>query len=270
MKHMDEYGERIKAYESAYETRLIRRLPVIIRLDGKGFSGVTRRLPKPCYAFCAVMAEAMRRGAAETMGCVFGYCQSDEVTLVLKNDQSLVAQAYFDNRVQKIVSVTAGSMTYWFNNLWDGGSYHSLSGPMHPPVLPKAVFDARVFAVPSMTEMINTVYWRQLDCVKNAISMVAEAELSKKFGKGTAAKMLHGQGQADRLELLKTQCDIDFHTTYPTSFRKGYATYKERIEVGESVRQKWKLDDDIPMLGKDPSLLVKCYDFCTDEDKEEK
>ena len=39
MKHgKDNIGDRIKAYESCAKTQLIKRIPVIVRLDGRSFS----------------------------------------------------------------------------------------------------------------------------------------------------------------------------------------------------------------------------------------
>jgi tRNA(His) 5'-end guanylyltransferase len=280
-EYKDQFGDRMKTYEAAYDYYITKRLPVIIRLDGRAFHNVTKKMPKPCYTFGKVMAHSMMAVAADIEGCVFGYTQSDEVTLVLKNDQSLQSQAWFDNRLQKMITIAASSMTYWFNNGWEHRDFYpdhqeeSEIDSLYDFKLPTAVFDARVFAVPSMIEMVNAVIWRQKDCLKNAISLAAYEELSKKHGKGHARKMLDKQGQADRLELLKKECSIEFHQHYPSAFRKGYGAYKkDKLVTGPSgeqvMRSVWKLDSDLPIFSKDNSLLVKCYDFTTDEeDKEE-
>ena len=94
----DELGTRMKEfYESVPKTRLVRRMPVAIRLDGKAFHTFTRGFEKP---FDEVLGKSMR----ETMkylceniqGCVLGYTQSDEITLILVDYQNLNSCAWFD------------------------------------------------------------------------------------------------------------------------------------------------------------------------------
>jgi tRNA(His) guanylyltransferase len=43
----DSLGDRMKGYERASKHVLPRRMPVILRIDGKGFHGVTRGCEKP-------------------------------------------------------------------------------------------------------------------------------------------------------------------------------------------------------------------------------
>jgi len=101
------------------------------------------------------MTRASLKTAQSIEGCVFAFTQSDEITYVLRNDQSLSSEPWFDNRIQKIASVIA-SMT----------SVNFMSEMCGPCVY----FDARVFAVPNIQEAINNIIWRQQDCVKNSIS----------------------------------------------------------------------------------------------------
>ena len=48
-------------------------------------------------------------------GCVLGYTQSDEITLVLVDSRKHNSSAWFDNEVQKVCSVSAALATYAFN-----------------------------------------------------------------------------------------------------------------------------------------------------------
>lgn len=43
----DSLGDRMKRYENVPKVRLVRRMPVIIRLDGKAFHTFTRGFVKP-------------------------------------------------------------------------------------------------------------------------------------------------------------------------------------------------------------------------------
>jgi tRNA(His) 5'-end guanylyltransferase len=181
----------------------------------------------------------------EMDGAVFGYQQSDEITIILRNDQSLESVPWFNNRIQKIVSVSSALVTLHFNK------YISSLDPQ-PNLVGQAIFDARLFSVPSINEAINNLIWRQQDCIRNAISSAAYAELGKKYGKKTAQKMLMGKKAHDKLILLKSECDIDFDRFYPTFYRRGIAAYRTPVitktKDGEATRNKWILDRQIPLF----------------------
>ena len=102
----DNLGDRMKTYENVTRTYLTRRTPVIIRIDGKAFRSFTRGFEKP---FDSVLVEAMQQTmkylCENIEGCVLGYTQSDEITLVLCDYKKLTSQAWFDNYIQKICSV---------------------------------------------------------------------------------------------------------------------------------------------------------------------
>ena len=77
MEHSD-FGKRMKAYESVSRNFLMKRTPVIIRLDGKAFHTLTKGFDRP---FDEVLMKAMTQTmfylAQEVQGCVFAYTQSD-------------------------------------------------------------------------------------------------------------------------------------------------------------------------------------------------
>jgi len=172
----DQLGSRMKSHEKGADFKLEPRKPVIIRIDGNRFSRLTKPLPKPSYHFLNLMAQAMYRTADDIEGCVFGYTQSDEVTLVLKNDQSEESQPWFGNRIQKIASLSASMMTmHMFREYYSLGADNPLRKQCGDN--PRFAFDSRVWTVPDEMEMFNTLYWRQLDCIKNAISMVVYYKL---------------------------------------------------------------------------------------------
>ncbi len=106
-------GERMKEYEMQSRTRLLRKVPVIIRLDGKAFHTFTRGLDKPFDKdFMRIMQETMLALCKQIQGCVLGYTQSDEITLVLVDYQRMESMAWFDNQVQKMCSVAALSLIH--------------------------------------------------------------------------------------------------------------------------------------------------------------
>ena len=116
----DELGTRMKEfYENVPKTRLVRRIPVAIRLDGKAFHTFTRGFQKP---FDEVLGKAMRKTmkylCENIQGCVLGYTQSDEITLILVDYQNLNSCAWFDYEVQKMCSIAASMATMAFNKFF--------------------------------------------------------------------------------------------------------------------------------------------------------
>lgn len=60
---------------------------------------------------CNAMQETMKYLCENIQGCILGYTQSDEITLVLIDYQKLTTDAWFDYNVQKICSVAASMAT---------------------------------------------------------------------------------------------------------------------------------------------------------------
>ena len=89
----DDLGTRMKEfYEQVPKTRLVRRMPVAIRIDGKAFHTFTRGFRKPFdYTLIKTMQETTKYLCENIQGCVFGFTQSDEITLILVDYQKLTS-----------------------------------------------------------------------------------------------------------------------------------------------------------------------------------
>ena len=115
----DALGDRMKEYESRNQYFLQRRTPVIIRVDGKAFHTFTRGFQKP---FDEVLGNAMVRTmeylCQNISGCIFGYVQSDEITLVLQDYRKLNTDAWFGYRTDKLCSIAASMATMAFNEFF--------------------------------------------------------------------------------------------------------------------------------------------------------
>lgn len=251
-------GDRMKKYEQAYDIYMPSRLPVIVRLDGKGFSKFTKyiKAERPFDAsFSGAMAFTMKEIAEKIEGCVFGYTQSDEITLVIRNDQSLESTPWFSNRVQKITSITASIASAKFNKLVADNWSRDLLYPL-------AYFDARVFIVPNWQEAINCLIFRQQDCTKNSISTACYYESARKIGKKTARKMMHGLNQKQQQEMLFQHTSLNWNN-YPIRFKRGvgcYKVYREMAENGKTfTRSSWQLNLELPVFTQDPSFLRSIF-----------
>lgn len=186
----DVLGDRMKLYEGREaQRRALPRLPVVVRVDGKGFSRWTRGLKTP---FDERLEEARRhvtRRLIEELGAVIGYHQSDEISMVFYAEDPKSA-LYADGRFQKIVSHSASIATAEWNAII-------------PSLIPEkagklAFFDSRAWEVPSMEEAANVLLWREWDATKNSLQMAARSVYSHKecFGKNGAdlQEMLHQKG----------------------------------------------------------------------------
>ena len=98
----------MKEYENAYRIYLPRRLPVIIRVDMRAGHTYTQGFVRP---FDSIFHDAMVETAQELCksvdGCKFAYTQSDEISLLVTNDDTIETQPWFNNNLQKIVSLSA-------------------------------------------------------------------------------------------------------------------------------------------------------------------
>jgi len=234
-------GDRMKEYEAVYDVSMMRRVPVVVRLDGKGFSRLTKRLKleKPFdQRFLTVMADTMVAVASQVQGCVVGYTQSDEISIAIINHRTLDAEPYFGNRILKIASITASMATARFNRrLWR--------------ILPsndkdddgEAYFDSRPFTMPTAVEAMNALIWRQQDCVRNSILSAAYYEIGKVKGRKTTQKMMYGLDTSQLQELLFQEVGINWSTHYSPELKRGTVTYRKMVEIetpnGKAVRHKW-------------------------------
>jgi tRNA(His) guanylyltransferase len=186
-------------------------LPVIVRLDGRAFHTFTKGMTRPFYEpMSRAMIETARYLVAES-NANFAYTQSDEITLVYWNEDPSAERAHA-GRIQKLVSLLAAMATAKFNQ------EVVLRMPERARKLP--IFDARVFNLPSLDEMVNCVLWRTWDCEKNSLTMAASAYYSH--------KALHGQNGPAKHELLHAK-GVNW-ADYPAFFKNGTFLRRESAE----------------------------------------
>ena len=98
----DSLGDRMKGYENVSRNYLARRIPAIIRIDGKAFHTFTRGMKKPFdRILMSTMQDVMKYLCGNTQGCVFGYTQSDKITIVLTDYEKITTDAWFGYNIQK-------------------------------------------------------------------------------------------------------------------------------------------------------------------------
>lgn len=244
----DDLGVRMKTfYEQIPKTKLMRRCPVAIRIDGKAFHTFTRGFQKPFdEVLIKSMQETMKYLCENIQGCVLGYAQSDEITLILVDYKKLTSSAWFDYEVQKMCSIAASMATIAFNKFFIENvewayneEYQSLGlnsksnfdsieeydkvfdqlEKKYEPYYKRegtAMFDARCFNI-LKEEVTNLIYWRQLDAIRNSIQMVGQANFSQ--------KELQNKSCKDILEMLSEQKNIAWDNL-PVYLQRGSCCIK--------------------------------------------
>jgi len=246
----DSLGDRMKKYEYITRTHLIPRMPVIIRIDGKAFHTFTKGFKKPFdMVLVSTMQETMKYLCENIQGCVLGYTQSDEITLVLVDYKKLETSSWFDYNIQKCASVAASMATMAFNKAFtndvsDLKAIYGAAGAEYIKCLTRAqdkgaMFDARCFNIPQ-EEVCNNILWRQNDATRNSIEMVGHANFSP--------KELHGKSCKDIQDMLMLQKSINWNN-YPTTMKRGSCCI--RVVDENTGRSRWEIDNDIPIFKGD-------------------
>lgn len=229
----DELGDRMKKnYENRTRILLPRRTYTMIRIDGKAFHTYTRGCERP---FDAGLIEDMNTTAEylckNIQGAKIGFVQSDEISILMTDFDTLQTDAWFDGNIQKIVSVSASMATSKFNQLrmrryiensFNNGNtlLKKFIATMDASPMRLAEFDARTFSIPSLTEVCNYFIWRQQDTVRNSISSVAQSLYS--------SKELHGKNMSEQQDMIHEKGQN--WNDYPAMQKRGRFVFKKEVK----------------------------------------
>ena len=212
----DSLGDRMKEfYENRTRNFLPRRTYTIIRVDGKAFHSYTRGLVRP---FDEKLVNDMDETACymckNIQGAKFAFVQSDEISILLTDFEGLTTDAWFDGNIQKMVSISASLATAKFNEL-------------RPNKI--ALFDSRVFIIPSDIEVENYFIWRQQDTTRNSISSVAQSMFSH--------RELENKNTDQRQEMC-FQKGVNWND-FSAKLKRGRLIVKQDYEKEGATRSKW-------------------------------
>lgn len=267
----DSLGNRMKTYEAVPKNFLMRKNPVIIRLDGKAFHTFTRGFEKPFDKVIeTAMTETMLYLCQNIQGCVLGYTQSDEITLVLCDYQKVDTAAWFDYNVQKMVSISASMATFAFNMVLEniaadlfaeaGNRTTEATDFLMKKIDKGAFFDARAFSLPC-NEVINCLIWRQQDATRNSIQGLAQSLYSHKELQGISCNELQDK--------MFTEKGVNWNdlTTYQKRGACAVRKMINKISPTKAVvpRCEWVIDDDIPIFTQDRDYVESRINFSEEE-----
>ena len=259
-------GDRMKNnYENISRYYLTRRMPVIIRIDGKAFHTFTRGLKKPFDDILVrTMQDTMKYLCENIQGCVLGYTQSDEISLVLTDYAELTTDAWFGNNLQKMCSVSASMATMAFNKYfrtmiedyceYDPTASFEQRNKYIDAYDKGAMFDSRVFNIPK-EEVCNYFIWRQQDATRNSILSLAQSLYSD--------REIHGIKCDDLQDKMFTEKNVNWNDE-STVHKRGTCAYKV-IDNEELQSHKWVLDYEMPILTEDRKFVHSKIIFPEDD-----
>ena len=252
----DSLGDRQKAYEDSFRQYLPVRLPVIVRVDGCHFHTYTKNCKRPVDPGLVECMNLTAMELCKTMqGCQLAYVQSDEISLLLTNFQTVDTQSWFENNLQKMVSVAASiaGVTFTTNSeeIWGYGSDMD-----DYPIQKPAYFDARAFVLPK-EEVCNYFLWRQLDATRNSVQMLARSIYSH--------RQLEGKNNSQLQEMI-----FNAGTNWdkcPIPQKRGRCIVKTKTEreafnpktkeTVKALRSEWVVDNEIPIFSQDRRYIDK-------------
>jgi tRNA(His) 5'-end guanylyltransferase len=216
-------SKRIRSYEDVTRSYLYKKLPVIIRVDGKSFHKLTSFLNKPHdLRFISAMDSTTLVACQLFQCCKFAYLQSDEISFLLSDLDTPNTEMWFNGDIRKICSISAATVSVSFTRILD------VDG----------VFDSKVFNLP-IYEVENYFIERQKDAVRNSIQGYAQSFFSPK----QLYKLSCEQLQEKMFTNRKFNWDkID------TSFKRGRCVIK-------NSDGNWIVDNEIPIFTQDREYI---------------
>lgn len=277
-------AKRMKDYEMRDRYFLQKRIPVAIRVDMRAGHTFTKGFERP---FDKVFMKSMQETAkymCENMGnAKFAYVQSDEITIILVDYDTLETDCWFNYRIDKLCSISASMATMAFNRFFaqevdkwgvETFGYEWYEGGTNDPevanspewklseIYSKAIdkgacFDARCFNIPK-EEVTNLIYWRQLDATRNSIQMVGQANFSHDELQNKTCDMIQ--------DMLMTKYGINWNN-FTIPCKRGTACIKVATKVTENIKREpqpfgedkvtttiikerpiWAIDRNMPIL----------------------
>lgn len=249
----DSLGDRMKSYEDSNRHYLPIRMPVILRIDGKAFHSYTKGCKRPVDDnLVDVMNQTATYLCKNIQGAQLAYVQSDEISILLVNYKTIDTQSWFENNLQKMVSVSSGMASAVFT---------SLSPAIFNGTMKLAIFDSRAFVLPK-EDVCNYFIWRQQDATRNSVQMLARSLYSHKECTDKNNSQLQemcwqkGQNWNDcPIPQKRGRCIIKQKV-----LKKSDYCDKRTGEVMTVERSVWAVDNAIPIFSDD-RLYINNYTY---------
>jgi tRNA(His) guanylyltransferase len=238
--------DRMKSYEVVSNTVLQKKIPVLCRVDGKGFGNFTKQLKSDANSpwsrcFYESMIDAAIAGCKEIQGCKMAYVQSDEISFLITDMDSEKTESYFGYKTRKMNSVIASTVSLEF--------YASIIEKDNRLKKDRPRFDSRVWNLP-LDEVVNCFVWRQQDAIRNSVQMLGRYHFSHRECNGKSV---------DDLRAMLIENDTPWENIAPP-YKKGVVIAKKSVKKESSYivngsrrtviadRSVWLSDQDPPVF----------------------
>lgn len=255
----DSLGDRMKTYEDVTRYKVIRRTPVIIRLDGRAFHTFTKRLkdyddtltntPFSTLMHC-IMTETALAVMMGMQNAVFAYTQSDEISILLRDWDTHETQQWFDGVVQKICSISASlastNFSYYFMDFTgEELARHNL-----------VTFDSRVYNLPK-EEVCNYFIWRQQDASRNSVQMLGRHYFSQ--------KIMHRKNLSQIQDMLMLEKGVNWNDI-KTWMKRGSCIHTSSGTTFDGKNfNTLVMDEDIPIFTQDRNYVERHLEVSANE-----
>jgi tRNA(His) guanylyltransferase len=256
----DDLDQKMRVFETTQDLCVLPGLYMVARLDGRGFTRLTKEVHQFEAPFDPRFRDLMLETAEHLMsGCgfsmIYGYTESDEISLLFE-----LAENTFGRKLRKLISILAG----------EGSARFSLTlGSL-------AAFDCRISQLPSVNHVVDYFRWRNEDAHRNALNAHCYW-LLRKTGKDVAEATgaLKGMSVAEKNELL-FQHGLNFNDL-PLWQKRGVGLYWEEYDrpaenpvTGEKVlaqRRRIRRDLELPMKDEYSTFLRKLIATADESDR---
>ena len=236
----DDLDAKLRIFETVSDTCVLPGIFMVARIDGRSFTRLTKELHQFDAPYDARFRDYMVGTTEHLMDCgfriIYGYTQSDEISLVFHRDDNS-----FGRKLRKLNSVLAGEASAKFS---------LLLGDL-------ASFDCRISQLPTTSDLIDYLRWRNEDAHRNALNAHCYWALREKGSTvKEATDALLGLSVAQKNELLFTEMQMNFNDL-PNWQKRGVGLYWKDYEkpgenpiTGETVtaiRRRISVDFDLPM-----------------------
>jgi tRNA(His) 5'-end guanylyltransferase len=242
------FNKEMRMFENSLDQKIAPDVFLVARLDGRGFTRLTKELLALDKPFDARFRDAMVETVKSTMQCgfnmLYGYTQSDEISLLFAPDENT-----FSRKVRKLTSILAGQASA------------QLSLQLGMP----AVFDCRLVPLPDEQHVADYFRWRAEDANRNALNAWCYWTLRKEGASvQQATGALNGISTQAKRELLKAR-QIMYNDLplwqkrgtglyYETEMRNGVNPFTGQGTVIE--RMQLRCDTDLP-VGTAYDMFIK-------------
>lgn len=207
----EEIQAKMRQNESLFDQYVLPGNYIVVRLDGKGFTKLTKEkmdFEKPFdIRFHEAMVATTKHLLTVGFKVLYAYTQSDEISLLIdKNDTT------FNRKVRKINSILAG----------EASAFISLYFKQ------PAVLDCRTIAMPNEEMLLDYFCWRQEDAHRNSLSSYCYWTLRNQgYSFAEATKKVEKLSMSAKNELL-----FSYHINYndlPAWQKRGIGVSFETI-----------------------------------------